>query len=168
LGWLATSRHSLPIARLPHPSSLIGDNREAIDSLNTSHDEKHWREFEQRQEVLRFRRINNCLDALLKAIGEQWDDEYCFQYALGLIQKHYDRWLQENPRPVNTPQYKKQSIGHALRKKVFERDAYRCVACNSYADLSIDHIQAERAGGSLDESNLQTLCRSCNSKKGMK
>lgn len=32
--------------------------------------------------------------------------------------------------------------------------------------LSIDHIHPERHGGTLDEDNLQTLCRPCNSRKG--
>lgn len=49
---------------------------------------------------------------------------------------------------------------------MFERDKYRCVNCGTHLNLSIDHIHPFSKGGSDDESNLQTLCRSCNSSKG--
>jgi hypothetical protein len=60
---------------------------------------------------------------------------------------------------------KKKTISHNLRRQVFERDAYRCKRCNAHKDLAVDHIHPESKGGTLDLSNLQTLCRSCNSKK---
>lgn len=55
---------------------------------------------------------------------------------------------------------------NALKRLVFERDEYRCVKCGGHLNLSIDHIHPFSKGGSDDESNLQTLCRSCNSSKG--
>jgi len=55
---------------------------------------------------------------------------------------------------------------NALKRFVFERDKYRCVNCGTHLNLSIDHIHPFSKGGSDDESNLQTLCRSCNSSKG--
>lgn len=64
--------------------------------------------------------------------------------------------------------YLKSSISHALRRVVFERDAYRCRSCTGYIDLTVDHIIPERHGGTHDLDNLQTLCRQCNSKKGAK
>lgn len=69
---------------------------------------------------------------------------------------------QEGKSKKNT----KKKIGHKLRIFVFERDMYRCVACDSHLDLTVDHIHPESAGGETVEDNLQTLCRSCNSKKG--
>lgn len=63
---------------------------------------------------------------------------------------------------------KKKVIGNALRTKVFERDAYRCVHCAAHIDLCVDHIKPESKGGTLAFNNLQTLCRSCNSIKGAK
>lgn len=63
---------------------------------------------------------------------------------------------------------KKQIIGNALRTKVFERNAYRCVHCATHVDLTVDHIKPESKGGTLAFDNLQTLCRSCNSIKGAK
>lgn len=60
----------------------------------------------------------------------------------------------------------KSKIYHVLRRKVLERDKYRCVECGTHIDLSIDHIHPESKGGGLAMDNLQTLCRSCNIRKG--
>jgi hypothetical protein len=57
-----------------------------------------------------------------------------------------------------------------LRWRIFDRDGYRCRRCNATgadADLTIDHIQPVSRGGTNAEANLQTLCRSCNSQKGV-
>jgi len=62
--------------------------------------------------------------------------------------------------------YKKDPISAILRWRVFRRDNYRCVQCGAWADLTVDHITAEREGGKTVEDNLQTLCRPCNSSKG--
>lgn len=69
-----------------------------------------------------------------------------------------------NPRRSN----KKKQISHELRKSVFERDAYRCVSCGGHKDLCCDHIYPESKGGETTFENLQTMCRTCNSKKGTK
>lgn len=51
---------------------------------------------------------------------------------------------------------------------VFAKDRYSCVTCGSRDDLCVDHIYPLSKGGSSDMSNLQTLCRPCNSRKGAK
>jgi 5-methylcytosine-specific restriction endonuclease McrA len=51
-------------------------------------------------------------------------------------------------------------------RDVFERDAYRCVVCGTWLDLTVDHIIPRARGGTNEFGNLQTLCRSCNSRKG--
>lgn len=63
---------------------------------------------------------------------------------------------------------KKAVIPTLLRTKVFERDLYKCRNCGTHLDLTVDHIVPESLGGSLDMDNLQTLCKSCNSSKGVK
>lgn len=77
---------------------------------------------------------------------------------------HSGRWLTWPNPPAQKP--KKGVIPRALRKAVFERDGYRCKQCDGHVDLCADHIFPESKGGETTLDNLQTLCRSCNSKKG--
>lgn len=53
-----------------------------------------------------------------------------------------------------------------VRARIIARDLFRCVKCQADEDLTIDHIEPWVDGGTDDEANLQTLCRSCNSRKG--
>jgi hypothetical protein len=62
--------------------------------------------------------------------------------------------------------YLKVAIPARLRWRVFRRDGYRCVICAAEEDLVADHIIAEISGGETTFDNLQTLCRTCNAKKG--
>lgn len=55
-----------------------------------------------------------------------------------------------------------------LKKEILEKYKYTCFYCGSDKNLSIDHIKPVKAGGKDILSNLQVLCRSCNSKKGAK
>lgn len=63
---------------------------------------------------------------------------------------------------------KRTPISNGLRRAVYERDNFSCLHCGSREQLSIDHIIPWSKGGSHDFGNLQTLCKSCNSKKGTK
>lgn len=56
----------------------------------------------------------------------------------------------------------------AVRKKVLTRDSYNCQKCGTTTkEMHVDHIIPVSKGGSeFDEENLQTLCPSCNLKKG--
>jgi hypothetical protein len=58
-------------------------------------------------------------------------------------------------------------IDQGLRWAVFQRDGYACVHCGSGSDLTVDHIHPVLYGGTNSADNLQTLCRSCNSRKGV-
>jgi 5-methylcytosine-specific restriction endonuclease McrA len=62
----------------------------------------------------------------------------------------------------------KARIPDAIRWEVWERDDFRCIRCGMRRYLTVDHIFPESLGGTLESSNLQTLCRSCNSSKGTK
>ncbi|SER37405.1 MULTISPECIES: HNH endonuclease [Pseudomonas] len=62
--------------------------------------------------------------------------------------------------------YRKKKIDGTLRRQVFERDAYRCVACGDYKNLHCDHKHPESLGGETTLDNLQTLCGACNLSKG--
>ena len=53
-----------------------------------------------------------------------------------------------------------------LMLALIERDGYQCRNCSDQNDLAIDHIIPLSKGGNDDLSNLQILCKSCNSSKG--
>lgn len=52
-----------------------------------------------------------------------------------------------------------------VRDFVFERDGHRCVYCGQPA-TELDHIQPESAGGPFRPMNLNSVCRTCNQRKG--
>lgn len=62
--------------------------------------------------------------------------------------------------------YKKQPIPVALRWEVFARDNFTCRECGSRKFLTADHVIPESKQGPTTLENLQTLCQSCNSRKG--
>lgn len=72
------------------------------------------------------------------------------------------------PRAVAARQTQpsKTPIPVELRWKVWERDDFSCCHCGARAFLSCDHVYPESLGGQTVLDNLQTLCRSCNSRKG--
>jgi hypothetical protein len=55
-----------------------------------------------------------------------------------------------------------------IRKKIFKRDGKKCAKCGTKKDLTIDHIKSIYHGGKNELDNLQVLCKSCNSSKGVK
>lgn len=55
-----------------------------------------------------------------------------------------------------------------VARRVYGRDGHRCRICGSTVNLTVDHIIPLARGGTNDLDNLQTLCRSCNSRKGVR
>jgi hypothetical protein len=55
------------------------------------------------------------------------------------------------------------NVPEPLRETVFARDGRKCVRCSSTEDPTIDHIFPQSCGGTHADSNLRTLCGSCNS-----
>jgi hypothetical protein len=55
-----------------------------------------------------------------------------------------------------------------LRRKapILDRDGYKCLKCGTTKWLVIDHVLPRSKGGSSNPINLQTLCFTCNAKKG--
>ncbi len=59
-------------------------------------------------------------------------------------------------------------VSGSLRYEVLKRSGGRCKLCgvsHEEVRLDVDHIVPRSKGGSNDESNLQVLCRTCNSQK---
>jgi len=92
------------------------------------------------------------------------DNEHTFDVASFILADLKTEWQQRYPKRTQVP--KKRKIPRSLANQVFERDMYRCVTCGDWHDLAADHIIPESRGGPLTLDNLQTLCRSCNSRKG--
>lgn len=78
---------------------------------------------------------------------------------------HWARGLKLRRIPNYQPRGRRR-IPDDLRIAVYERDNYTCLHCGSVENLSLDHIHPYSRGGEDTLENLQTLCRSCNSKKG--
>ena len=60
-------------------------------------------------------------------------------------------------------------VSNKMRFAIYERDNYCCKMCGKSEDeeeLEIDHIKPIAKGGKSTYDNLQTLCKSCNKKKG--
>lgn len=55
-----------------------------------------------------------------------------------------------------------------IREKVFDINGRICIKCKSRKNLTLDHIVPVSKGGENYISNLQVLCKSCNSKKNNK
>ncbi len=72
----------------------------------------------------------------------------------------------EFAEPASRRKSKKAVIPQSLRWTVFERDGFACLHCGTRSMLRADHVQPESAGGAMTIDNLQTLCHSCNSRKG--
>ncbi len=83
----------------------------------------------------------------------------------------YSVWVKpflEKRAKTNARKNNKKTISETLKWMVLERDNFTCKHCGSRKFLSIDHVIPESKGGETKIENLQTLCRSCNSKKGAK
>lgn len=77
-------------------------------------------------------------------------------------------WVFQHEDEFWTYRYHRIPVTQELREAVYARDGWKCLHCGSARDLSLDHIWPHSRGGSDTYTNLQTLCRSCNSKKGAK
>ncbi len=64
---------------------------------------------------------------------------------------------------------KKKPIPASLRALVFARDGHACLRCGCSKPMRLraDHVIPESQGGEASMANLQTLCMSCNSWKGV-
>lgn len=76
--------------------------------------------------------------------------------------------LREERDRIRRQTLKRKPISASLRRRVHERDHYRCVECGTHLNLQVDHVVPVAAGGTNDFDNLQTLCRTCNIRKGAK
>lgn len=86
-------------------------------------------------------------------------------------------WEKKHLDYINSKEYmadiprskpKKVPIPHDIRWSVWERDNFTCKVCGARKNLTVDHIHPESKGGKATLENCQTLCKTCNSRKGAK
>lgn len=107
--------------------------------------------------------------ALQAAIELAGSEKEGYERLSNLVEEGRWKWLKDNIPPEEERKgTKRRKISPAKRRRVFERDEYRCQHCGSWENLHLDHIVALANGGTDDEDNLQTLCGTCNLKKGIK
>jgi hypothetical protein len=87
-----------------------------------------------------------------------WSLEWITARRLEMIGSPFERYLAGNP--------KRRKVSKTISAFVFARDNFNCVVCGDTENLTVDHIHPVSRGGSDDLENLQTLCKSCNSRKG--
>lgn len=109
----------------------------------------------------------NCPKALARSIGADESD------YLELLNRQYlmpddesvvviTHWREHNGIGVNSK--KRQNYSYRQwRKKVLERDCYRCTKCGATNNLNVHHIKrfADYPSERLNVSNGLTLCESC-------
>jgi superfamily II DNA or RNA helicase len=76
------------------------------------------------------------------------------------------------PKPEIKPvDIQEDELTDEIKRQVFVRDSYTCLCCGKEqrkgVSLNVDHIQPIAMGGKNALSNLQTLCRHCNTVKGI-
>ena len=97
------------------------------------------------------------------AVHSEW---YVKHVSDHFVQQQHEANYQRSMNNRNTNRYTKKKISQTLRMKVYERDGFKCVTCSAQTNLSLDHIKPEVLGGEATLENLQTMCKSCNSRKG--
>lgn len=100
-----------------------------------------------------------------RALGAAWFLKHTGIPEQTLDPEAYEVYSQRR-KAERAASYRKKPLSARLRLKVFERDGYACRHCGSREKLRADHIIAEVKGGETTLDNLQTLCESCNCRKG--
>ena len=109
-------------------------------------------------------RVEALVAELAEAVGPVWmwgDGEG------GWVRETLEQAWRDAGLIRRSPQtYLKAAISKELRASVHERDGHRCQGCGTDRNLVCDHVIPEFHGGPTTLEHLQTLCGSCNSRKG--
>lgn len=90
--------------------------------------------------------------------------------AVTNFHKHQNPHYKELPSVIPPPDgvadiYQAMPVPESQRKRIFQRDNFKCKLCSSKESLTIDHIIERCDGGTSADDNLRTLCLSCNCKR---
>ncbi|MBL6989904.1 MAG: HNH endonuclease [Bacteriovoracaceae bacterium] len=85
-----------------------------------------------------------------------------------MIEKTEKKKFKSQKKTSQKPSNKQtRYIDKATRDEVYTRAHGKCQNCGSVYALEIDHVDNYAKGGSNDPTNLQLLCRACNSRKSI-
>jgi 5-methylcytosine-specific restriction protein A len=76
--------------------------------------------------------------------------------------------LRINRSPIDITRKQWERKRKSISPIIMERDGHKCINCDTETNLTIDHVIPIHLGGSNEIANLQTMCLSCNIKKGIK
>lgn len=87
-----------------------------------------------------------------------------------LLKRARNNYTKHLERIANQPRRDACIYTKSLNTKdvVYGLHGRKCLACGSDKNISLDHVIPIKKGGVNDIGNLQPLCKSCNSKKGVK
>lgn len=91
----------------------------------------------------------------------RWGDGNC-GYIAELISEELGM------KKYQAERYRKKVISKKIKREVIALHGDKCLRCGSGNDVCMDHVIPESLGGDTSVSNLQPLCRSCNSSKALK
>lgn len=97
----------------------------------------------------------DCLYATIKEMARTNIGGIMPYFLQGILEEYFTR-------------KKRHTLNKALIQRVLKKYNHTCVKCSSKENLTIDHIKPVSKGGRDLISNLQVLCKSCNSIKGTK
>lgn len=107
-------------------------------------------EFNGRTRILRIRYEESLSHSNVEDIN--WYEKLGLCQQTGLIQ-------------TSRKNEERRKLTASRRRKIFERDCYRCIKCDGWKKLQVDHIIPIAQGGKTIPKNLQTLCYECHKKK---
>lgn len=97
-------------------------------------------------------------------------DEYHARY--GTDEEYTEKRKQTQRHNAKIQKFKRRGAPGSHTRREWEelkkKQGYKCLRCGEVKQLSRDHVIPIEKGGSSDISNIQGLCRSCNSKKHTK
>lgn len=113
--------------------------------------------------------MNFCLTTKIKVLNKHGNfvSHVKPKIAHFSVKQEKSSWINETTIQVLYDKKDEQRF----KKEAWVRDKYRCIYCDALMhpddpELTIDHIEPKRRGGSILLHNLGTCCRSCNEQKG--
>lgn len=101
-----------------------------------------------------------------RAAWRAWDAEHLDGCKVGSSDwPGLDKYRAYLSLPAAPPK-RRPNLRRHLRETVLGRDGRNCRLCGDESQPTIDHIRAVANGGTDDLTNLQVLCKPCNSRKG--